>query len=185
MATKAAPPTADEVIALLGLRPLEWEGGYYAETFRGDPLPAGWREDAAGERHWKSAIYYLMTPEGFSALHRLPEPELFHFYLGDPVEQLLLLPDGSGRIVRLGHDLMGGERPQGLVPAGVWQGSRLAPGGGQRLGYALLGTTMAPGFASDFYEHGDRTVLMAAYPAFAAEIRALTREEPGAEGADG
>ena len=64
-------------------------------------------------------------------------------------------------------------RPQGLVPRAVWQGARLAPG--SRHGYALLGTTMAPGFDFADYEGGRRDELTAAYPAFQALIEALTR----------
>jgi len=169
------PLTAADIIGLLQLRPLPREGGFYAETLRGETIPGRLVGDVA-DRAIKTAIYYLMTPDHCSAMHRLPTPELFHFYLGDPVEQLLLFPDGSGRRVRLGHDLRGGARPQSLVPSGVWQGARLAPG--HRLGYALLGTTMAPGFEFRLYEHGDRALLLAAYPAFAAEIVALTRDDP-------
>jgi hypothetical protein len=167
------PPTAEDIIDLLGLAPLPHEGGFYAETFRGDALPTDSLGEA-GDRAVKTAIYYLMTPDGFSAMHRLPTPELFHFYLGDPVEQLLLFPDRTGRVARLGADLLGGERPQSLVPGGVWQGARLAPG--WHLGYALLGTTMAPGFTFSLYEHGQREPLLAAYPAFADLLLALTRD---------
>jgi uncharacterized protein len=59
---------------------------------------------------------------------------------------------------------------QWVVPAGCWQGSRLRDGGG----FALLGTTMAPGFDPADYEHGRRADLLAAFPAFADEIRRLT-----------
>ena len=172
---KATALTAEELIDLLHLRPLPREGGFFAETHRGETIPGALVGDQA-DRAIKTAIYYLMTPDQFSAMHRLPTAELFHFYLGDPVEQLLLFPDGSGRRVRLGHDLRGGARPQSLVPGGIWQGARLAPG--YRLGYALLGTTMAPGFDARIYEHGERVALLAAYPTFAAEIVALTRANP-------
>ncbi len=165
-------PSANDVIALLGLRPLPREGGYFIETFRGEAVAAG-VSDANEGRSVKTAIYYLMTPHAFSALHRLPSPELFHFYLGDPVEQLLLFPDGTGRLVRLADDLLAGERPQSLVPGGVWQGARLAAGGDH--GFALLGTTMAPGFDFADYEGGRREELTRAYPAFRALIEALTR----------
>lgn len=68
--------------------------------------------------------------------------------------------------------LAAGMRPQVVVPAGVWQGSRLTSGGR----YALLGTTVAPGFAFEDYEHGSRDALAATYPGFADRVRALTRE---------
>lgn len=165
--------TAAEIIQLFDLRPLPREGGYYAETHRGGTLPpAALPTGYAGSRAIKTAIYYLLTPETCSALHRLPGAEIFHFYLGDAVEQLQLFPDGGERVVLIGNDLAAGERPQVLVPGGVWQGARLIAGG--RHGYALLGTTMAPGFDFADYEHGDRAALTAAYPAYRALITALT-----------
>jgi predicted cupin superfamily sugar epimerase len=158
--------TAEEVIAALGLEPHPLEGGFFRETYRTGHMHGQERPLATG-------IYYLLTPQSCSALHRLPGDELFHFYLGDPVEQLHLRPDGSGAVVALGPDLLAGQRPQVLVPGGVWQGACLAPGG--RL--ALLGTTMTPGFAYPDYQKGDREELTRQYPAFAEMIQKLTREE--------
>jgi predicted cupin superfamily sugar epimerase len=165
--------TAAEVMALLDLRPLPVEGGYYRETYRSAvTLPAAALPPRyGGGRCAGTAIYYLLTPDTFSALHRLPADEVFHFYLGDPVEMLQLSPDGGGRVVTLGHDLCAGQSPQVVVPAGAWQGSRLADGGR----FALLGTTMAPGFDFADYEPGDRAALLTQYPAFAGLIRRLTR----------
>ena len=82
--------------------------------------------------------------------------EIFHFYLGDPVEMLQLLPDGRGKTVTIGLDLRAGMMPQVVVPRGVWQGSRLVAGGK----FALLGCTVAPGFDFADYEHGRRTDLI-------------------------
>lgn len=165
--------TAEEIKARLKLKPLPREGGYYAETYRAadsiprEALPARYRTaKPAG-----TAIYYLLTPDTFSALHRLPTDEIYHFYLGDPVELLQLRPDGTGLVTMVGADLAGGLQPQVVVPRGVWQGSRLRPGGR----FALLGTTMAPGYDVDDYEPGRREVLTAEFPAFTALIQALTR----------
>ena len=124
-----------------------------------------------GDRAAGTAIYYLLTPETFSALHKLPGDEVFHFYLGDPVEVLQLYPGGSGEVTVLGHDIAAGMRPQHVVPGGVWQGSRLRPGGS----YALLGTTMSPGFDYKDYETGSRQSLTQLYPGHAAAIASLTR----------
>lgn len=96
---------------------------------------------------------------------------MFHFYLGDPVEMLQLLPGGEGRVQVLGTDLAAGMRPQVVVPRGTWQGTRLLAGGRM----ALLGTTVSPGFDPSDYEHGGREELLAAYPAFRERIAALTR----------
>ena len=78
-----------------------------------------------------TAIYYLVTaaPDGFSALHRLPTDEIYHFYLGDPVEQLLLHPDGRSEVIVLGHDIAAGQRVQHVAPRDTWQGTRLREGG--------------------------------------------------------
>ena len=168
------PPTADDLRTLLDLRPLPEEGGYYVETYRAEPLtPAALPPAVTGPRPCATAIYYLLTPDTFSALHRLRFDELFHHYLGDPVEQLHLHHDGTGRLLTLGPDLAAGHRPQLLAPRDVWQGSRLLPNGPH--GYALLGTTMAPGFDFADYEGGRRDELIAAYPTFHDLITALTR----------
>ena len=165
--------TAGELIKALDLQPLPLEGGYYRETYRAPirlpaaALPDHYRTDKA----LSTAIYYLLTPQTFSALHRLPSDELFHFYLGSPVQMLQLWPDGQGRIVTLGSEVLAGQSPQVMVPRGVWQGSCLLPGGS----YALLGTTMAPGFDFADYEPGNAEQLIAAYPAYAELIRQLTR----------
>jgi predicted cupin superfamily sugar epimerase len=156
--------TPDLLRARLGLRPHP-EGGYYAETYRA--------EERIGSRSLATAIYYLLTPETFSALHRLRSDEIFHFYGGDPVEMLQLRPDGSGREVVLGSSVLEGSEPQVVVGKGVWQGLRLRVGGT----FALLGATVAPGFDFADFELGRRDTLVAAYPAYADRIRVLTRAE--------
>jgi hypothetical protein len=98
---------------------------------------------------------------------------MFHFYLGDPVEMLQLFPDGTARDVVLGNDPRAGMSFQAVVPGGVWQGSSLRPGGR----YALLGTSMSPGFDFADFELGERAELVAAYPEYAGRIRALTRSD--------
>jgi predicted cupin superfamily sugar epimerase len=167
--------TALDLIALLELRPLPVEGGYYRETWRSSQRVPVSREGgrAISGRSAGTAIYYLLTddPDSFSALHRLPIDELYHFYQGDAVEQVRLYPDGRDEVVVLGPNLAAGQSVQSVVPAGVWQGTRLQAGGR----WALLGTTMAPGFDAADYEPASRSILTARYPAAAALIRALTR----------
>lgn len=156
--------TAKELIAALGLEPLPGEGGMSAQTYLSHFQIGG---KAAG-----TAIYYLLTGEAFSHLHRLTGDEMYHFYLGSPVELTELLPDGTSRTTVLGQDVAGGQCVQHLVPAGVWQGSRLLPGGD----FALLGTTMWPGYTPECYEHGDAAALTARYPQAAEAIARLTGE---------
>lgn len=165
---------AEQIKSMLHLEPHPSEGGYFRETYRSkdnvpaDTLPQRYQ----GTRSFSTAIYYLLTPETFSAMHRLKSDEIFHFYMGDPVEMLQLQPDGSGITVTIGTDIQAGMQPQMLVPMGTWQGSRLKPGGN----FALLGTTISPGFDFNDYEDGQRESLIASYPRFRALIISLTRE---------
>ena len=171
--------TAEQVIELLRLEPLPVEGGHYRVTYRADETldAATLPERYGGPRAYGGAIYFFLHGDNFSALHRLLTDEIYHFYLGQPVEMLLLYPDGHDEVVRLGTDLAAGERVQMVVPRGVWQGSRLANPADSANGFALMGTTMAPAYDQADFELGDRAALIAAYPQRAELIRALTREE--------
>jgi predicted cupin superfamily sugar epimerase len=166
--------TADEIINTLNLQPHPAEGGYFLETYRSAESVA---DPKRGERRYGTAIYYMLTAEPgvFSEMHRLDVDEVFHFYLGDPVEMLHLYPDGSGKQVILGNDLAQGMRPQVTVPGGVWQGSRLLHGSVE-YGFTLMGTTMAPGFEYSDYESGSKAILSGLYPQFEELITALTRK---------
>jgi predicted cupin superfamily sugar epimerase len=150
----SAPLGADEVAAILGLVPLPEEGGRWAQTvLDGD----------------SSAIHYLLADGDFSAMHRLDGQEVYHHYAGAPVALLLLFPDGSAAEVLMGDDLAAGQRPQVVVPAGVWQGSSTC---GE---WTLLGTTMAPPYTDEGFELGRRDELLADWPSAAGRIAELTR----------
>jgi predicted cupin superfamily sugar epimerase len=160
-------PTPQEIIDFLDLKPLPLEGGYYRETYRSPDVVSS--PASRGARSGATAIFYSLTADTHSALHRLPADEIFHFYAGGPVRMLQLRPDGSGELVLLGPEVLAGQRPQVVVSRGVWQGSFLVPGAE----FALLGTTMAPGFDFSDYEAGDRATLTAQYPEFSEIIRRL------------
>jgi predicted cupin superfamily sugar epimerase len=165
--------TADQIMTLFNLKPHP-EGGYFAETYRSSDtipekaLPSRYK----GVRFFGTAIYYLLTPETFSMMHRLRSDEIFHFYVGDPVEMLQLLPNGIGEVITMGSDIVHGMRPQVVIPRGVWQGARLSKGGR----FALLGTTVSPGFEFTDYESGRRDELVKFYPGFRDFIVALTKD---------
>ncbi len=164
--------TVDEIKSALGLKPLPIEGGFYVESYRAaETLPEGvLGEGYGGPRSLATAIYYLLTPGTFSAMHRLRSDEVYHFYLGSPVEMLNLHPGGEIRTMMLGPDMRRGMRLQAVVPKGVWQGARVA-GDGE---FALLGATMAPGFDPADYEHGVRKDLIQSFPEARDLIIALT-----------
>ncbi len=159
--------TADEIKALLKLAPHPIEGGFFRRTY----TSAGTVELPRGQRAQGTAIYYLLEAGTFSEMHVLDSDEIFHFYLGDPVEMLQLYPDGGSAVLTLGSDLAAGQQVQLVVPAGVWQGTRLL-GDGK---VALLGCTVTPGFDFADYRNAGYAELVARWPAQAERIRALTR----------
>ena len=160
--------TAEEMKTLLRLEPHPVEGGWYRRTYTSEgnvELPRGMRAQG-------TAIYYLLEEGTFDEMHMITSDEIFHFYLGDPVEMLLLYPSGSSAVFTLGPDLAAGQRPQILVPAGVWQGERLMEGGK----LALFGCTVTPGFDFADYQSGSYAELAASWPADAERIRKLTQK---------
>jgi uncharacterized protein len=159
--------TADEIKKLLNLNPHPVEGGHFRRTYTSPTnldLPKG-------TRPLGTAIYYLLEAGSFSELHMLESDEIFHFYLGDPVEMLQLYPDGRSALYTLGRDLSAGENVQLLVPAGVWQGMRLIGDGAT----ALVGCTVVPGFDFADYHNAPFAELAAKWPEQAELISALTR----------
>ncbi len=154
--------TAEQIIEFFGMRPLPQEGGFYVETYRCREkikkmaLPARYN----GDRSFGTAILYLLMPDTFSSLHRVNSDEIFHFYLGDPVTMLQLHPDGASEIITLGHDVLSGQRVQVIVPRDNWQGCFLNEGGE----FALMGTTVAPGFETSDFGPAQRQDLLLRYP---------------------
>lgn len=142
------------LIQLLGLRPLPREGGLWSQVLIDDQ---------------STAIYYLLTAGDFSALHRLPGPEIYHHYMGAALQMLQLHPDATVTTPIVGTDLESGERPALVVPGGVWQASR-------SLGdWTLVGTTTSPPFSIAEFELGDREHLIGMYPDADSLITAHTR----------
>jgi predicted cupin superfamily sugar epimerase len=162
MVDRPTRPSADEIKRILGLEPHP-TCGFTAQSYlsphrvANDTLPAGSR----GTHTLASALYFLVTPARPMKLHRLRSDQIYHHYLGDPLEVLVLLPDGSGALAVVGSDLAAGMRPQLLIPGGTWHVSRVKAGG-------------RPGFDPSDLEIGDVAALMEAYPQFRAEIAAFT-----------
>ncbi|ATE63208.1 cupin domain-containing protein [Rhizorhabdus dicambivorans] len=118
------------LIERLGLAPHP-EGGWYRET---------WREGTEGRGH-ATAIYFLLEAGQRSHWHRVDAAELWLFHAGTPID-LRIARDGQGPVetIRIGADVLAGEHPQGLVPAGWWQAAET------RGGWALVSCIVAPGF---------------------------------------
>lgn len=132
-------PTAREIIAALGLAPHP-EGGHFRETFRDTTT-------TDGRRAVSTAIYFLLAAGEISRWHRVDAVEIWHFHAGAPLA-LSIAPDAetAPAVLRLGPDILAGERPQIVVPAHHWQQAR-------SLGaWTLVGCTVAPGFEFQGFE---------------------------------
>jgi predicted cupin superfamily sugar epimerase len=133
------PLSADEIIRLLSLQ-LHPEGGHYCETFRDGPGPDG--------RARSTAIYFLLKAGERSHWHRVDAVEIWHFYVGAPLALNVVKQGQPVETIRLGPDLVGGDRPQAVVPAGAWQAA------------ASLGDcTVAPGFRFEGFELASDPVI--------------------------
>jgi uncharacterized protein len=157
------PDAARRWIAALELLPHP-EGGHYRETYRASEAVAG--------RSLSTAIYFLLTAESFSALHRIRSDELWHFHAGDPLQVVTLDPAGVRRDLLLGLEVERGASPQHCVSAGRWFGARLASA---EHGYCLVSCTVAPGFDFADFELARRASLTAGFPHHAEVIASLTR----------
>ncbi|WP_414940396.1 cupin domain-containing protein [Amycolatopsis sp. cmx-11-51] len=142
-------PRPADITAHLGLQPLPVEGGRWAQS---------WRDETA------SAIYYLLEPPETSAPHRLDRLEIYAHHTGAPVRMLLLFPDGRISRPVLGLDVAAGQRPQVVVPAGVWQASTST---GE---WSLLGTVVVPPYTDDCVEFRSAAALAAEWPGAAEDL---------------
>jgi predicted cupin superfamily sugar epimerase len=162
--------TAEEIRVLLGLQPNQ-TCGYVRETYRSAlELGAGALPpplDAA--RPTGSALYFMMTPAEPVKLHRIRNDQLYHYYLGDPIEVLMLRVDGTSERAVVGPDLRAGQRVQLLIPGGTFHTARVI----DARPFFLGASTEWPGVIPADVEIGDVEALAARYPAVAADIRAF------------
>lgn len=170
--------TPQEIIDHYNLQPNTEEGGYFANTYAAAiTVP---NSDLPGfppvndQRTICSAIYYFLQGADFSAMHKVTGDMLYHFYSGDPVEMLLLYPEGApqkSETCIFSNNLNLGGQPMKCIPGGTWLGSRLLPKGQ----YAFMGVSMAPGFNPADYSIGKRKALLEQYPEQKDLIMELTR----------
>lgn len=159
--------TAEDIKKDLGLQ-RHPTCGYVVETYRSPhEIPTdALSSEYGGSRPFGSALYFLVTPDAQIVLHRIRSDQLYHHYLGDPLEVLMLYPDGTGAVATIGSDLRSGIRPQLFIPGGTFHVSRLAAG----KGYALLASTEWPGVEPPDVEKGDVAALVESHPDFRRQI---------------
>ncbi len=163
--------TADEIRSLLKLEP-NATCGFVRVTFvskesiAAGGLPAPFSQG----RPLGSALYFMVTPDAPVRLHRIRNEQLYHYYLGDPLEVFLLHADGSTERIIVGPDLRSGERVQLLIPGNTFHTARLIG----RRHWFLGASTEWPGVvpAADV-EIGNLDELAGKYPSVAADLRAI------------
>lgn len=162
--------TAEEIIHLLELTPLEPEGGFFRRIWYSSAHASAPPEGKAKHYRTGSAIYYLMTRDNISRLHSLKSTELWHFYQGDPVE-LTLFPrdDQDPHSMILGQNLLQGQRPFYTVPGGTVFGASLYEGGE----WALLGNCLTPSFEEEDFCLEDPEELKRLFPEWKERIQEL------------
>jgi uncharacterized protein len=162
--------TADEIRSLLKLEP-NATCGFVRVTFLSKEkiAPGGLPAPFADGRPLGSALYFLVTPDAPVRLHRIRNDQLYHYYLGDPLELFLLHADGTHERVVVGPDLRTGQRVQLLIPGNTFHTARLLGPGRWFLG----ASTEWPGVVPADVEIGKLDELAGKYPAVAAELRAI------------
>jgi uncharacterized protein len=171
--------TAEQIRKLLDLEP-NATCGFVKLTFvspqalAAGALPAPF----AQARPVGSALYFMVTPDAPVRLHRIKNDQLYHYYLGDPLELFLLHADGRSERIVIGPDIAVGQRVQFLIPGNTFHTARLLdakPGhaGLDPTHWFLGASTEWPGVIPDDVEIGDLDVLAAKYPAIATEIKAI------------
>jgi len=164
--------TAEEIRSLLKLEP-HATCGFVRVTFVSKRLiaPGGLSAPFLDGRPAGSALYFTVTPDAPVRLHRIRNDQLYHRYLGDPIEVLMLHDNGtSGRAI-VGPDLGAGQRVQLLIPGNTFHTARVI---GQQRRF-LDASTEWPGVETVDIEIGDVEALAAKYPDVADDLRAFQR----------
>ena len=163
--------SAEDVVKLLDLQP-NATCGFVRVTFT-SPLaiaPGGLPAPFANGRPLGSALYFLVTPTAPVRLHRIRNGQLYHYYIGDPLEVFMLHNDGTVEHVIVGADIRAGQRVQLHIPGDTFHTARLL-GDGQ---WFLGGSTEWPGVVpAEDVEIGNLDALAAKYPSAAADMRAI------------
>lgn len=162
-------PEVQSLIQKLNLQPHP-EGGFFRETYRstGSEKLA---DPYHGTRNHSTCIYYLLTSDTYSAWHRIHQDEIWHFYQGSAILLHMILPNGKYSVTEIGHDLDRDQRPQFVVPGGVWFAAEVS----EPNNYSLVGCTVAPGFDFQDFEIGERRTLVDAFPQHQNIIERLSR----------
>jgi uncharacterized protein len=153
--------TADEIRALLKLEP-HATCGFVRVTFMSEKriAPGGLPPPFAEGRPTGSALYFMVTPDAPVRLHRIHNDQLYHYYLGDPIEVLMLHADGTTERAVVDPDLRNAQCLQLLIPGNTFHTASIV--GGRR--WFLGASTEWPGVEPADVEIGDVNSLAEKYP---------------------
>jgi predicted cupin superfamily sugar epimerase len=162
--------TAKEIRALLKLEP-HATCGFVRITFVSEKriAPGGLPPPFAQGRPTGSALYFMVMPDAPVRLHRIRNDQLYHYYLGDPIEVLMLHADGTTERVVVGPDLRAGQCVQLLIPGNTFHTARVI---GRRRWF-LGASTEWPGVEPADVEIGDVDLLAEKYPDAVDDLRAF------------
>ena len=161
-----------DIVKKLDLQPHP-EGGYYKETYRSEDIIRDTilGNEFNGSRNLCTGIYYLLESDDFSALHKINQDEMWHFYLGEAIELTMISDAGELSMVTIGNNVSNGEVLQFVVPKRYWFGARLLKANS----FALVGCTVSPGFDFNDFKLGEREELLNKFPQHEDIIESLTR----------
>src|SRR3954452_5604310 len=164
-------PTAAEIAELLGLEPNATCGSVRVTyTSKMSIKAAGLPAPFADGRPLGSALYFLVTPHAPVRPHRIRNDQLYHYYLGDPLELFLLHSGGTAERVIVGPDIQAGHRVQLLIPGSTFHTARLLGEGEWFLGGSTEWPSVVP---AEDVEIGDVEELADEHPEVAAELRSI------------
>lgn len=154
--------TAKEIIDYYTLLPHP-EGGYYRRTYA-SALDTNLR---GKNRPVCTAILFLLESGQYSRLHRIPQDEMWHFYLGDPLRLVEIRSDGETHEILMGHDIRAHQKLQYSVQGGSWFGATPF----SKNGFSLVGCTVSPGFLMEELQLGNAEELTALFPSASHTIQ--------------
>lgn len=165
-------PSKEILIEMLDLQPHP-EGGFFKETYRSNETihNAHLTGDYKGDRHYSTAIFFMLTSDMFSAFHRIEQDELWHFHQGSAIELHTISESGEHTKHIIGNDIANGEKPQLVVPGKYWFAAKVI----QQNAHSLVSCTVAPGFDFRDFVLPSRLELVNLFPQHELVIQEFTR----------
>lgn len=165
-------PDKETLIETLDLQPHP-EGGFFKETYRSDATIYNGHLTGKyeGDRHYSTAIYFMLTSDMFSAFHRIEQDELWFFHQGSPIELHTISEGGEHEVHIIGNNILNGEKPQLTVPGRYWFAAKVL----QPNSHSLVSCTVAPGFDFRDFVLPSQLELMNLFPQHESVIKEFTR----------